>query len=1010
MSNKPESELYGLLGLGLTAGLALFACRSPGLSQPSTVKSLRPATAHSIAATNARDIDASRAEATHGGTARDPQVAPHDLGAHARLANLLRPRLLPLLDAVEPAFIAFESADEIALAVDGLRLLVRSNGSFEVADGTLPVARQFEAMQLPARLGGGWLFVLASNENTWLMRADKFTGNLLPIGNVEVPTRAVTPGFEGIYVTLRQSGLVLSIDPKTGKAAESSVLPPAPEYGPIAIVDDELGAVVDPIRGMLVSYDAGQSFQPLDWKAVSDAAPPDAIPPSQASIRAIAADAGELRVEWRVEQSQQQFWLSRRGSVAFTPPTARVESQPAAAPFFGRIPATMDRSRSPDLDPRRSLRQWLGAWRSGPLGGWPIEVAVTRGAWFDRRTALVLAKGQLSSVRLRDGQVLANHPVAIPVDAQCEALTPTHGAYFRCERVHETSLYRLVDRSHVEPWANFDGVRDVIATTDHGIVLRGSCQGTESRVTADYCIVAGRERLLDLQLLHASGRERVLMTDVGELSVLAPPEPKRSGRVFRVSVPGSLQSALTLDLQQPTAPFSVDEITPAAALSERSTATLADAFWLQLPTQVPDATAMWLMHGDALQGARIDRAGKLALGKTISGATRAMLSGTHALVPDGSGFAFETADGGFSYQRPLLPVRLAEPDATIPHRTRTYGCGPVGCRVGDWLRVGWWASTAEPLPSPDPLEVIQAPDPIRLSRPKHGIPRLECEIDVKRSPSRAPPAAPQPQLRARVVSAGSAGKRAQRESDGASVRQTSVADPDGRGAFWAIEDASTRRYYLVEPAHPAVELADLDGREPRRITDAVRLVDGWYLLGTEPNPRLYVVADGRSRVVSEVDPRAQLGASRLRMLGTRSHTQLGYLALSARARSNDVEWLVYPVDLHTGNILAPVRVPVALRACAPDENGWVLEANLDLVADAMLPSTSHAVSARATGRFLLSESGLCIERMLLRGASNTPRRPISRGVHQLERERDVLGRFEDELGRDSDALCHIEFP
>ncbi|HEY5957780.1 MAG TPA: hypothetical protein VIV60_14550, partial [Polyangiaceae bacterium] len=681
MSNKSESDLRRLLFFGLVAGLAAVACRTSGWSPASKDKA--PSRAF-------RAGDAGDEPTEARGQARDEATR-----SSARVAILQRPRLLPRLDAVEPAFIDFESPDVIVMAVDGIRFALHSSGSFEIAEGTLPIARHLTAMRLPPRLGAGWLFCLASSENTWLMRSDSFTGRLIAIGNIEVPTSAVTPGFEGIYVTLRQSGLVISVDPKTGKSSESEMLPHAPEYGPIAIVSDQMGAYVDPLRGIMTTLDAGRNWRPLDWARVAEAMPVGTSVTPSTPILNLTSDTGELRVDL----TDQHFWLSSSGNVHFAREAANT-SQPrkgaASASFFGRFAPRSSSNESPSNDApspsrvvgeraggsrvvadssgaRLRLRQWLDAWQRGPLGGWPIEVAVTRGAMLEHRTALVLAKGRLSTLRLRDGRVIESQRVAVPVDVRCEALEADRELFFSCERARSTSIYHLRDRSRLEALAMFVRERDVIAYSDPGVIVRGTCAANAQPDPNAYCVVQPGVGRLDVRLLGATGRERLVTTERNELSVLLPPDATSSGRLIRVR-PDAPGRSLHLDLRQPSSSAVVVALTEAAPVSGSERAMLRDSLWLQRLHYASGELSAWLTKGDDWLGVHIDRAGKLTHGEMIAGATRAIDAGDHVLLPDSSGFAFESSDAGMTYRRPRLPLAVADVDAAIPHRERVYGC------------------------------------------------------------------------------------------------------------------------------------------------------------------------------------------------------------------------------------------------------------------------------------------------------------------------------------------------
>jgi hypothetical protein len=145
----------------------------------------------------------------------------------------------------------------------GLRVLARPNGALELAREYLPAARNAQALELPERLGGGFLFYVLSSNATLFFRAATFTGDLEPFARLDFEADQVIAGFDRLYVLSHRPDRLVALDAEHGAALGLGSLPPSPGYGKMSFVDGWLGAVQVPLRGTLVTFDAGGSWRPL---------------------------------------------------------------------------------------------------------------------------------------------------------------------------------------------------------------------------------------------------------------------------------------------------------------------------------------------------------------------------------------------------------------------------------------------------------------------------------------------------------------------------------------------------------------------------------------------------------------------------------------------------------------------------------------------------------------------------------------------------------------------------
>jgi hypothetical protein len=195
-----------------------------------------------------------------------------------------------------------------------------------------------------------------------------------------------------------------------------------------------------------------------------------------------------------------------------------------------------------------------------------------------------------------------------------------------------------------------------------------------------------------------------------------------------------------------------------------------------------------------------------------------------------------------------------------------------------------------------------------------------------------------------------------------------------------FDDAGQLHAYLVEAGANIVKLPELLGHTPKRLTDFVSLGNASYLLGTEPQVALMELRGSSVRLLQNEDPRAHLRSARLRLVRDAKGARIAYLLSSVRLRSADVSWYVYPIDTATGNVEEPLRIPLGgeLRVCEQDEDGWLIEREIDELADLELGAANSEWSGRGQVLLLGSEQGLCVRKLLVVGQQPSAKIAVAR--------------------------------
>lgn len=924
------------------------------------------------------------------------------------LAAVPRVRLFPPTGGAEAQVFSVDRDGSRRLIVHGLRVIERQDGSIEVADEFLPASRTAQALELPARLGGGFLFYVHASNATLIWRADTWTGRLLPLAQLDFEVERVVPGFDRLYLQPKRASDWVAIDPRSGKAVDLGSLPRSPTYGVMLIADSWFGAVEVPFRGVLVTFDAGASFRPLGFPAQGLELDGGLLSISTVDGRFTMDGAGNLR---------------RADSVADETSSARVEREASAEPP-GRIAPV------------------------GPLGRNPLELALLHG-WPDSPTsALVAAGGAVGRISLTDGSVLALRERAYAGTGDCHGVPIGQGFGFVCGVGSEgTQIYEYRSPLELHKLLEFDDARYVAASENGALVIRGRCNdgsADESR-GQPYCLRFSDGTLQEIYVRGDQGVERVIALRDKRAVVLIPPRLGAPG-FMTIIEPGGAARKLELELPRTDA---------------KTTALLNKGLWLDGFVESPPGTlAGWVAGSGPFVGVRVALDGKVSVGKEKSSVEHALFSGRRALVLGRAGLAYESIDGGFTWSDVDLPAEIDRGPDARPATAKVQGCSPVGCAFEGWMRVGYdgkGAATRAEAAVPSPTRMrspgggrwsmtcestgeVSAPSisiPERLARlPERGrasavtsadeltstawLPLLDVvppdlakeEIGFDAGTANDPVQAHGYAWGARGADWGRVGQFQLRmvdkfrvsggvwstavtrspwpdalsaaeafgyEASGSPATWRVVSEVSGRAGVLIISARGSADLFLFEEGRSITRIPNVTRHGVAQVSGVVKSGGTWYL-GSYSDPRhfrIYRIEGTQLDVVGEyrdIATHRALPATVVRSARGDS------LAIWARGTS----WFVYPIDAATGEVQAPVEVtPPELanmpRSCSSDEDGYALEGKLDLDPYADFVGAADGTSARSFEvRFLLTPSGLCVDAMAAQLDSAPPPRGLSK--------------------------------
>jgi hypothetical protein len=892
----------------------------------------------------------------------------------------------------------------------GLRLVQGADGSLTVSDELLPAARGARFAELPERLGGGYLFWIATSSGTLLYRAPSWTAKLEPLAQLDFEVDRFVPGFDRLLVLPKRDADYRALDLRTGEAAPPLGLPPAPSYGAMAFIDGWFGAVQVPLRGTLLSFDAGSSWHPLGMPVSSFEQAGEAL--------ALSTPTGDYLLDARGQLSHVADRDQQKISEAARAELSRAITPPGAT--------------------------------NGRGAGSMLETAVLGGAPDGAGAAFVATGGALLRVALDTGRVLERRERAYASPGDCQGVRLDGGVGFVCGQGREvTRIYRVTQPLGLALVRELTGARAVSDSGSGSLVVHGPCDAAPS---ADrHCIVRGDGSSVEVPT--RGERERVVALADGRIVVVTPPEANRAG---------------ALSVWKDGAVTRVPLV--ANARDARQKLLLHQGVWLDGMVELkPGVISGWVVGAGPFAGIELSLDGKLTVRRVQDNAERALFAGKRALSLGENGLGAESTDAGAEWQAVELPPEF---DIKSPGPPLRQGCSAVGCAFAGFLRVGFFdghaartlampatpprlsfpgpggsrwrlqcALTGEVSPSALPLRATTSLAGRRL-RPLRAPGTEDAELPAL-SPflEQAPPSLPdgfegvdagtEPygvQLRAyaygpRGVDWTRGGSLsfafADRFATRGGVRRTSAArspwadasaaadalgaepstnaaglsaslDPGGNAGALLLNSRGTLDLFLFEAGRVPVRVPNV-GRlgMAARLSGVVKTKAGFFVGSYDENARAFrvyrLVGQDLDVALEATDVPAPRGASAEL---TRSASG-DALAIWVRGTG----WFVHPLDLEAGSVDAPyVIAPSELAAmpepCNDSDEGFLVTGGVGPDPWAEAPA---GISMRAfEGRFRVSALGVCIDALAAQGETGV--RPKTAEVTPSPRSTAATGR------------------
>lgn len=572
--------------------------------------------------------------------------------------------------------------------VAGLRVVDGPDGAIIAASDRLP-SGVTGVVAVPERMGGGFLYTVGTHlwrSETWLGPARPVFTSPWPIGNVHA-------GLDRVYVRT-QTGALGALDPRTGALMDLGPVPASPALGRIAALDAWRAVAVTDLRGVELTLDAGSTWRPLQ------------LPIEPTEIR---VEADSIVIAGLDESREVQWW------------EVRPEGQ------LGRLPTAP--GRAGDVTSSAPARRLL----SHPLGDRPLVAALEDGWPLRDGTALVARDGALARVRLSDGTVVETASEAFPLrPARCHPVSLNRpaepGAFgFVCgEPRGRTIIYRWdAAGARLVELRRFDSPREVLASGNGALAARGPCAPDAAadgrRGDVAWCVRAPGQ---DWREIHFRGED----VDLARVVVLS------DGRIALLRAPvGHDLSTARLTLTDGTQSTHSKLVMP--ELHGDVTRVLRDGVWMDgFEERRPGVLGGWIDAPGSVLGIEVDVDGTVSVGEYLSDAGSPFVSGRWGFGWTASRGGFETTDGGMTWRKELvMPDVIATPRA-VGERA----CGPIGCLVAGWMRVGWGGA---PEPAEPPREPSPAPRP-----PSRDMPPLSLTCVPTSGPAPAAPRRPVPRL------------------------------------------------------------------------------------------------------------------------------------------------------------------------------------------------------------------------------------------------------------------------
>lgn len=588
-------------------------------------------------------------------------------------------RLVPLRFAEARSW-GTEPGGGLRAIVAGERVVTWGDGSIVASPDRLPGAAS-SVVAVPERMGGGFLFAIG----THLWRSDAWLAAASPVFTSPTAIASVQVGLDRVYVRT-QTGAIGAIDPRQGAAMDLGPLPASPNVGRLAALDAWRAIAVADLRGAMLTLDAGAT-----WRAL-----PLPIQPSDVLTLGDLLAVGGMNAAHEVE-----WWEVRADGQ-----TAHLSGAPASASSADRGGAAAD-----------------VAMRI--LGPRPLAAAVAEGWPLSDGTAMVARDGALMRVSLADGSVAEAVPGAFALQpARCQPLAlPREGdpggfGYLCSEPRGRTLVLRWSPAAgRLEELRHFDGPREVLASGLGALAARGPCAPDAPPDVPPpevaWCLMDRSGAWNEMRFRGEDvDRARLVALHDGRVALVRPPRAADLSTARLTVTDGTRSTHIALAFPE---------------LRAEVGRLLRTGTWLDgFEERRPGVLGGWVEGAGTVVGVEITLDGGVRVGEYVRDAGSPFAAGRFAFGWTASRRGFESTDGGMTWTKDLeLPDPIAQP-RDVAERA----CGPVGCLVAGWMRIGW-----------GPAASLAAPtEPPPRARPPRDMAPLDLACDLV-APDPPPPAA-----------------------------------------------------------------------------------------------------------------------------------------------------------------------------------------------------------------------------------------------------------------------------
>ncbi len=471
-----------------------------------------------------------------------------------------------------------------------------------------------------------------------LFSSPSFDGPLKPVCGFMADIDDVSIGPSYVLAHLND-GDRIAIDPRNGQRAAIS----PPGLVEVGALDDGRVAALTTFGAALVSADGKQ------WTDVTAQlnGHPDAI-----------------------DEVDGELWIHG------TPLSARVEEG-------GKI-SLLDEEKKPTATTMRPRDpKWLDTVT-------PLRKAYRSGVLLEDGTALVVTQGALARIDVQTGAIVSMSPKKLAPDADCEGVRTPDDVVFICRRSSEAFVvsHGLSESGFAVEKTFTTSQGSIFVGDDGSMAIAGSCSGAVADMTVCVRGVSG------------AWQEHVVTPTTSDAGTATTPITidrwiaKSDGNAIGLSLGGSpamvdtSTNEVTLLL-----PDALNNIDSGSSKRSRYAGKRAYAGGWQIDrswTATSTGIRGWVGKGTAID---IGFEGNVA--RSPYAFDQAATSGIYGFAITGEA-AFQSTDRGQHWTEVAPP-----PQAHGVPALAIDDCGPLGCEIGGWLRVGW------ELVPPSPPQVAQ---------------------------------------------------------------------------------------------------------------------------------------------------------------------------------------------------------------------------------------------------------------------------------------------------------------